>query len=133
LAGYRSANSGWVMIIWQGGTAWVSGHPAYLSTTVPISSLTVWTGTGSPPPPTGGSGGVPTGKVINCTYLNVRSGPGVSNGVITVIPAGTIVTLLGRNSASSWAKVQLVNGTVGWVGGYYLLESVPLSTLPIAG
>jgi len=41
LAGYRSADSNWVMINWNGSTAWVSGHPAYLSLSVPVSSLPI--------------------------------------------------------------------------------------------
>lgn len=130
LTGYRAGQGYWVMINWQGGEAWVSGHPAYLSINVPFTSLTVWTGA---PPGTGGPGptGGPTAIVFNCNYLNVRSSPVVGNNVVTVIPAGTVVSLLGRNSSSTWAKIQLVNGTVGWSSATYLDESVPLSSLPV--
>lgn len=131
LAGYRSADAGWVMINWNGSTAWVSGRPAYLSTTVNIAAMPVWQGT---PPGTGGpppSGA--TATVVNCYYLNVRTGPGTTNPVIRAVPAGTVVTLLGRNSASSWAKVQLNDGTIGWMGTGYLSSSTQISSLPIAG
>jgi uncharacterized protein YgiM (DUF1202 family) len=128
LAGYRTADNHWVMINWDGGTAWVSGLPGYLWTSVPVSSLTVWTGT---VPGTGGPG--PTGKVAYCNYLNVRTGPGATYSVIKAVPAGTIVSLLGRNAPSSWAKVQLADGTVGWMSATYLIESVPLNTLPVVG
>jgi uncharacterized protein YgiM (DUF1202 family) len=128
LAGYRSSDSHWVMINWNNGTAWVSGLAGYLWTSVPVSSLTVWTGT---VPGTGGPTGGPTGTVAYCNYLNLRTGPGVTYSVIRAVPAGTIVSLLGRNSASTWAYVRLADGTIGWMGASYLIESVPLNTLPV--
>lgn len=127
LAGYRSTDSHWVMINWDGSTAWVSGLASYLWTSIPVSSLTVWTGTVSG---TGGPTGV-TGQVVNCNYLNVRTGPGVTYSVIKAVPSGTIVSLLGRNSASSWAYVRLLDGTTGWMSVTYLNPSVPLNTLPV--
>jgi uncharacterized protein YgiM (DUF1202 family) len=69
--------------------------------------------------------------VFNSNYLNVRSSPVVGNNVVTVIPAGTVVTLLGRNNSSTWAKIQLAIGTVGWSSTTYLDESVPVSSLPV--
>jgi uncharacterized protein YraI len=132
LAGYRSADANWVVIHWNGSTAWVSGRPAYLYTTANIATMPVWTGgvpdTGGP-----GSGSGPTATVTNCYYLNVRTGPGTSYPVIKAVPAGTVVTLLGRNSTASWAKVQLADGTTGWMGAGYLTSSIPISALPIAG
>jgi hypothetical protein len=101
LTGYRNAQGFWVMIEWQGRQAWVSGHPTYLDLSVPLSSLAVWTGS---VPGTGGPLEDPTATVAYCQYLNVRSGPGVANDVIDVIPAGTIVTLLGQTRSSARTK-----------------------------
>lgn len=130
LAGYRSADSHWVMINWGGSTAWVSGLPAYLWTNVPVSSLPVWQGTvpntGGPTPPANA-----TGRVAYCYYLNTRTGPGISYSIIKNVPAGTVVTLLGRNTASTWAKVRLADGTVGWMNAGYLIKSIPMSSLPV--
>lgn len=131
LTGYRASVGWWVMINWQGGTAWVSGHPGYLSINVPHSSLTIWTGGTTPPPGTGGLPPGPTAIVWNCNYLNVRSSPVVGNNVVTVIPAGMVVGVLGRNSSSTWTKIQLPNGIIGWSSTNYLDESVPINTLPI--
>ena len=130
LAGYRSADSHWVMINWNNSTAWVSGLPPYLSTNVPISSLSVWSG--SVPAP-GSSVPGPTATVITVYYLNIRSGPDVSFGVIKAMPNGTLMTLLGRNAAATWANVRLADGTVGWMSARYLSTSVPLNNLPITG
>ncbi len=46
---------------------------------------------------------------------------------IRVIP----VTLLGRTADSAWAKVQMVDGTQGWVNSSALNTTVPVNTLPI--
>ena len=128
LAGYRSADSNWVMINWNGSTAWVSGHPAYLSLSVPGSSLPVWQGT---VPGTGGPITGATGQVAYVYHLNIRTGPGTQFSIIKSVPAGTVVTLLGRNTASTWAKVRLTDSTVGWMNASYLIKSVSMSSLPI--
>ena len=92
-----------------------------------VGSLPVWQGS---VPGTGGPTSA-TGQVINAYYLNVRSGPGTGYGVMTTVPGGTVVTLLGRSTGSGWVKVQLVGGTVGWVSANYLSTSVPVSSLPL--
>lgn len=130
LAGYRSSDSRWVMVNWNNSTAWVSGLPAYLSTNVVIANLPVWQGA---PPNPGPVVPGPTATVITVYYLNLRSGPGVSFGIIKAMPNGTTMTLLGRNAASSWAQVKLADGTVGWMNALYLSTSVPVNSLPITG
>jgi uncharacterized protein YraI len=50
--------------------------------------------------------------------LNLRDGPGASNDVITVIPAGSSVTLTG-DSEGEWVTVDY-DGLDGWVSGIYL-------------
>jgi uncharacterized protein YraI len=128
LSGYRSADSRWVMINWSGSTAWVSGLSPYLWTSVPLSSLPAWQGT------VPGTGGVPAGAsatVANVDFLNVRTGPGTSYTIIRAMPAGSVVTMIGRNTAATWAKVRLADGAVGWMSAAYLIKSVPLSNLPV--
>lgn len=128
LAGYRSADGNWVMINWGSGTAWVSGRPGYLWTSVPVNTLPVWQGpVGNPSPPTTG----PTATVTGVYYLNLRSGPGATYTIIKAAPSGTVVSLLGRNSTSAWANVRLPDGTVGWMSASYLTGSVPISSLPV--
>lgn len=128
LAGYRSVDANWVMITQANGKpAWVSGRPAYLQTNVVISNLPVWQGSQIEQPPVSGNSAV----VGNAYYLNLRSGPGTSNPVISVIPAGSVVQMLGRNSNASWIRVQLANGRVGWVSGSFLINHPPFTTLPV--
>ncbi|MCA9961822.1 MAG: SH3 domain-containing protein [Anaerolineales bacterium] len=70
--------------------------------------------------------------VVNTGALNVRSGPGVSYNVVTVIYQGQAVTLLGRNSNNSWVKVQTAGGQQGWVNALLLTTNTVISNLPIA-
>ena len=51
--------------------------------------------------------------------LNLRSGAGTSNSIITTIPAGTKIALTEINSNGSWAKVTYGSKT-GWVSTSYL-------------
>jgi len=128
LTGYRTADNHWVQIVMPtGGEAWVSGRPAYLQTSVPVSSLAIWQGT-SPGGPTGAQG-----TVANAYYLNMRQGPGVQYSVITVLPRGQLVNLLGRNNGATWVKVSLPSGAQGWISASYLATTYPLASLPVVG
>jgi uncharacterized protein YraI len=74
----------------------------------------------------------PTGTV-NTGALNIRSGPGVSYGVITYVYRNTVLSLLSRNADTSWVKVATSTGVQGWVNARYILTSYPLSGLPVEG
>jgi uncharacterized protein YgiM (DUF1202 family) len=125
LTGFRNGNASWVQIgLPNGATGWVSA--TFVRTTVPVNTLIPITGT-TPPPPTGGQ---PVG-VVKAYWLNVRTGPGVSFPVITTLPAGTGVSLLGRDHTSTWLKIIIPDGRQGWVNGYYIEANVPVATLPV--
>lgn len=130
LAGYRDASGTWVMIVRDSGNAWVSALPAFLQTSVPVNSLPVWTG-GVPgtPPPSGNTATVGS----SVSYLNMRTGPGTSFDVIRALPAGTVVTLLGRNANASWLQVRAADGTTGWMSAPFMITTTPVNTLPVTG
>jgi uncharacterized protein YgiM (DUF1202 family) len=102
----------------NGTVGWVNA--TLIQSNVPISSLPVVVD--APVTPT---------AVINVGALNVRTGPGTSFAVITVVLRGQTVTLVGRNSSATWAQVRLTTGTVGWVNANYIIGNIPISTLPI--
>ncbi len=79
----------------------------------------------------GPSSNIPVGTVVNCSYLNVRSGPGVNNSVVEVINCGTQVLLLGRTSDSTWLNVRTSSGRTGWVNAAYIRSSAPIASLPV--
>ncbi len=68
--------------------------------------------------------------VIQAGTLNVRSGPGVAYQVVAVTRWGDVVTLLGRNANSSWAKIRIASGVEGWVNAAYLSTDTAISSLP---
>ena len=118
----RNSEGTWVKIPTFGGLneGWIS--VAYIQPNVAISSLPV-IGT-----PTLSSIGV-----LNTGAANVRSGPGLEFTSITTVNFGTTVTLIGRNSAGNWLKVQLASGTQGWIHASLLNINVAVNTLPITG
>lgn len=121
LLGRNSAGT-WVKIPTYGGLSegWIS--VAYIQANIAISNLPIInTSTSS------------NTTVVNVNVANVRSGPGLEYTSVTTVNWGTTVTLIGRNSASTWLKVQLTNGTQGWIHASLITTSVGIHTLPIAG
>lgn len=70
---------------------------------------------------------------MNTGALNIRSGPGVSYGVVLSVYRNTVLTLLARNADASWVKVMTTTGVQGWVNARYILTYYPLASLPIEG
>ena len=66
------------------------------------------------PAPSGPS----TGTARTTTDLNLRSGPGLGNGVLRVIPAGATVTITGGGEAGFLPVTYA--GTSGWAASQYL-------------
>lgn len=117
----RNAHSSWVQVRTPGNhTGWVNA--SLVTANVAISSL-----------PVVGAGMPAATAVVSTGALNVRYGPSVAYGAFTVAYQGTTVTLLGRNQAATWVKIQLPNGTQGWVNAAFLQASVPIINLPVVG
>jgi uncharacterized protein YraI len=66
----------------------------------------------------GGALPSPTGSAVAIDFLNLRSGPGIGNEVLTVIPSGASVTLTGESSAG-FLSVSY-GGVDGWASADYL-------------
>ncbi|MFO7538498.1 MAG: SH3 domain-containing protein [Chloroflexota bacterium] len=117
----RNANSSWVQVRTAGNhTGWVNA--SLIQANVAVSSLPVV------------GAAAPTGTaVVSTGALNVRYGPGVSYGAFAAVYQGTTVSLLGRNQAANWVKIQLPNGNQGWVNAAFLQASVAIVNLPVVG
>ena len=82
---------------------------------------------------TSGSGtpsGPVTGSATTTTDLNLRSGPGLSNGVLRVIPAGASVSVTG--TAQNGFLPVTYAGTSGWAASQYLTSGGGATTPPPA-
>lgn len=57
--------------------------------------------------------------ITTASSLNMRAGDGTSYDIITTLPSGTQVAVIGFNSAGTWANV-IYNGTEGWLSKSYI-------------
>ncbi len=56
--------------------------------------------------------------------VNLRSSPDQTSGVITQVPAGTVMSVLGRNPQGDWYHVRLESGETGWMLASLLSQSL---------
>jgi len=132
----RNAANTWLKVrLSDGQEGWIGVQ--YVQLSIPIGNLPILDGTSVSPTSTPAPGATATPPAttywatVNTGAANVRSGPGVGYGIVTVTTQGQYVSLLARNSISSWAKVQLTNGTVGWINASLLNANVAINTLPV--
>lgn len=68
--------------------------------------------------------------VVNTGALNVRSGPGPQYTVVTSVPGGTELPVLGTNQDNTWYLVATVAGT-GWVDVSFTLPRGDFTFVPL--
>jgi uncharacterized protein YgiM (DUF1202 family) len=74
--------------------------------------------------------------VVNASYLNVRTAPSTSAGVIAVIKAGYSYPVLGRTADSGWWLLSMspTDSITGWASGWFLSipnqQAVPVIAAP---
>lgn len=119
------ASGGFLGVVYNGTAGWAWSE--YLSTggSAPAPAPTE-------PAPSTGIGDVVVGSMVTTDSLNVRSGPSTSNGVITTIPSGTTVELMG-DPQGAWYPIRYA-GNKGWSHGDWLSNggSAPAPTQPPA-
>jgi uncharacterized protein YgiM (DUF1202 family) len=120
----RNSAGNWIQIaLTNGVTGWVNVN--YIFTQYPTNVLPV---SDAPVAATV----TPTATVVGAFSLNVRNGASTDNAVVTTIPLGTQVVLVGRNYNSTWAFIRLANGVTGWVAANTLDGTVPVRSLALA-
>lgn len=100
---------GFLGVVYNGTSGWA--HSDYLSTS------------GAPTQPAPSDPGAPVGDTVVGTMtttaaLNMRSGASTSNGIITTIPYGATVEVMG-SAVDGWYPVRYA-GNKGWSHGGYL-------------
>ena len=94
--------------------------------------VAAWKGGGSAPAASGGPAGSPTGVTYTVnSNLRLRSAPSTGD-VITSVPFGTTVDVIGRTADSSWVQVNY-GGQSGWMSSGYGSFSGDLNAAPVTG
>ncbi|NJN79481.1 MAG: SH3 domain-containing protein [Anaerolineales bacterium] len=66
--------------------------------------------------------------------LNVRGGPGTAYPIVTALPGGSIVNIIGKNADGSWWLITLDGGKSGWISAPFTsssnTENVPIVEAP---
>lgn len=117
--GRNSANT-WLKVRLSGGQeGWANAALVYLN--VAIGSLPVVDAPAAPGPT----------AIVAAGELNVRSGPGTGYSVLATLRNGDNVTLLARNSATTWVKVRTAANVEGWVNVSLLYQNLAIGSLPV--
>lgn len=64
------------------------------------------------------------GYVSTDGAVNLRVSPSTDAGVIVQVPAGQVLSVLGRNAGGDWYHVRLDSGETGWMFASLLLQNV---------
>lgn len=101
----------WVKVQLNSGAGWVAGWLVSLETAQSVVT--------QPPAQTApaASGAGSKVAVVSGSMVNVRSGPGTSNGVVGTVVQGNSLPVLGQSG--DWVQVSLpATGGSGWVAGW---------------
>lgn len=75
--------------------------------------------------------GEPVGNAtVNVVAANMRASASTRAAILAELPSGTSVTVIGRNSSSTWIRVQLADGQTGWIFARLLDLSMSMSSIP---
>jgi uncharacterized protein YraI len=99
----RDTTGFWAEIEFNGTTGWVNWNFIDLHSQLAMDTITE----------------VVRGRNL-VDSLNVRTEPLYNAEIFGSLGRGAIVDLIGRDDGSEWVKVQMSNGTIGWVARRYL-------------
>lgn len=108
----------WYQVETSAGTGWVNSNYAVGRGDFSHVSRS---GAGTSGPREGAHLSGPTPRaVVNTAHLNIRTGPGVAYAIITDVPGGTTLEVLGLSQSRNWYKVQGSFGQ-GWLNNDYVV------------
>ncbi len=116
----KSSNGWYKVILNDGTTGWASGKYINLTNAVDKTNIEDFTNKkdSNTVKETANSN---QGKVNSSVGLNVRSGAGTNNAVMTTLASNAVVNIIGEENG--WYKVKLSNGSVGYVGANYITKT----------
>jgi len=88
---------------------------------------------GAPAPDLAGAVAIAVGGTarVTATALNLRSGPGTSNAILTAMPCGSRVAVVGGPQAGWWNVTY--QGMTGWASGAYLVADAAFDPATCGG
>lgn len=125
-----SADRKWYEVTGDFGMGWL--HSAYA---VPRGDFSSVPWAGAPANLGGGTADAATSAarlVVNTSYLNVRTGPGVGHSVLTAVPGGTELAVVAKDVGRVWYQVKTSAG-IGWVNTNYTVGRGDFSAIPTLG
>jgi uncharacterized protein YgiM (DUF1202 family) len=69
--------------------------------------------------------------IVNTSFLNIRTGPGIQYAALVTVVGGTALPVLGISEDRVWYQVSTVVG-VGWVNAQYVLPRGDFTNVPFA-
>jgi uncharacterized protein YraI len=69
--------------------------------------------------------------IVNTSFLNIRTGPGIQYATLVTVVGGTTLPVLGVAEDRVWYQVSTVVG-VGWVNSQYVLARGNFANVPLA-
>lgn len=110
------ATNGWYKVVLSNGkTAWASGKYINLTASENLQSSNKKKSSNQV------SAFSNMGRVNSSVGLNVRSGAGTNNQVVSTLNNNDTVEILGEESG--WYKVRLENGSIGYVGAGFIAKT----------
>ncbi len=115
----QNATGEWLQIRWAYGVGWVTSRYVSLNGIVGFVDGQGGQFNESTPANLAVTADSPY-VIVNVTYLNVRTGPGINYAVVGQVYAGDALAIVGRNTDSSWYEVDTTVGR-GWVYAGYVV------------
>ena len=124
------SKSVWYQVNSPAGSGWVNSNY-----TVPRGNFTQIPRQGLPTNLASGTGDIGSNTahlVVNTSFLNVRTGPGIGYDVLTIVKGGTNLRVRTVAADSIWYQVDTSAGT-GWVNSRYAVTRGDFTKIPRQG
>ncbi len=116
------SSGGFLSVVYNGTSGWAHGDYLRTGGSAPAPAPS------QPAPSNPGVGDTVIGTMVTTDSLNMRSGPSTSNGIITTIPRGVTVELMG-SASGPWYPIRHA-GNKGWSHGDWLTSGSTAAPAP---
>jgi uncharacterized protein YraI len=127
-----SASGGWYRIPFRGGYGWVSAASMSVDVGATCAGLPQYPDTRTEDPARYALiGDTEVIARVIAETANLRTGPGTSYPLVSSVPGGTEMVIIGRNADASWLRVQLSGERVAWVASFLVEVNADLTTVGV--